>query len=54
MAAPCIAPTVEPPVEEKKTVQVREPKPVVPQQPVRSLLLQVFEGHLEFLGWTPD
>ena len=55
MAAPCIAPPVEPPVENKeKTAQVREPKPVVPKQRVRDLLVKIFEGHQEFLGWTPD
>ncbi len=55
MAAACTAPPVEPPVEkDEKTVQVRESKPVVPKQPVRDLLVKIFEGHQEFLGWTPD
>ncbi len=53
MAATTIAPPVEQPVE-KKTVQVSEPKPVSPQQPARDLLVEIFSGHEEFLGWTPD
>ena len=53
MAAPCIAPLVEDPIE-TKTPEVRESKPVGPKQPDRSLLAEIFEGHEEFLGLTPD
>jgi hypothetical protein len=53
MAAANIAPQVEPPVE-KKIVRTYEPKPVAPKPPVRNLLSEIFEGHEEFLGWTPD
>ena len=53
MAAPCIAPPVEQPVE-KKPMQVREPKPAGLKQRVRDLLFDIFKGHEEFLGWTPD
>jgi hypothetical protein len=53
MAAPCIAPQVEPPVE-KETLQVREPKQAASKQPPRSIPAEIFEGHEDFLGWTPD
>ena len=55
MAAPCIAPQVEPPVE-KKTMQVCEPKPKPEgrKQRVRDLLEKIFKGREEFLGWTPE
>jgi hypothetical protein len=53
MAAPCVAPQVEPPVE-KKATPVDKPKPVGLKQRVRDLLVAIFEGHEEFLGWTPD
>lgn len=53
MAAPCIAPQLEPPVE-KKLTPADEPKPVGLKQRVRALLVAIFEGHEEFLGWTPD
>jgi hypothetical protein len=53
MAAPCIAPQVEPPVE-KETCEVCETGPVAPEQPPRSILAEIFEGHEDFLGWTPD
>jgi len=54
MAAPCIAPEVEIPVEKKPLIRVSEPKPAGPKQRVRDLLVAIFEGHEEFLGWTPD
>ncbi|MGA7557615.1 MAG: hypothetical protein WCF61_13520 [Terriglobales bacterium] len=53
MAAPSIAPQVEPPVVEK-TTQVSQPKAANPNEPVRDLLAEIFKGHEEFLGWTPD
>ncbi|MGO9518374.1 MAG: hypothetical protein ACLPND_15145 [Candidatus Korobacteraceae bacterium] len=53
MAAPCIAPPVEMRIE-KKTVRVSELKPEGLKQRVRDLLVAIFEGHEEFLGWTPD
>jgi hypothetical protein len=53
MAATSIAPPVEHPVE-KKTMQVSEPEPASPKQPVGGLLVEIFRGHEEFLGWTPD
>ncbi len=53
MPATCIAPEVEPLVE-NKPMRVDEPKPVGWKQRVRYLLVAIFEGHEEFLGWTPD
>jgi hypothetical protein len=53
MAATGIAPQVEPPVE-KKATPVEEPKPIGWKQRVRDLLIAIFKGHEEFLGWTPD
>jgi hypothetical protein len=50
---PKIAPQVEV-VLEKKIMQVSEPKPVGSKQRVRDLLVDVFAGHQDFLGWTPD
>jgi hypothetical protein len=55
MAAPCIAPQIKPRIEEKtQTLPVCEPKPIAPKHPFRDLLVEIFEGHEEFLGWTPD
>lgn len=54
MAATSIVPPVESPVE-KKTLRTYEPKPVRPNPPApKSLLYEIFEGHEDFLGWTPD
>lgn len=53
MATTSIAPEVESPVE-KKPAQVDEPKPIGWKQRIRNLLIAIFEGHEEFLGWTPD
>jgi len=53
MAAPCIAPQVKPPVE-KGTLQACETKPAAPKQPPRGILSEIFEGHEDFLGLTPD
>ena len=53
MASTIIAPDVDPLVEEKRE-PVEEPKPVGWKQRVRELLVAIFEGHEEFLGWTPD
>ncbi len=63
MAAPtCIAPPEELVVEElaveEKPVWVNEPAPEPGplgwKQRVRALLVAIFEGHEEFLGYTPD
>jgi hypothetical protein len=52
-APPCIAPEVEPPVEEQP-VWADEPEPVGWKHRVRDILVAIFGGHEEFLGWTPD
>jgi len=52
MAATCIAPEAERPVAQK-TSPVRRPEPE-PKQPIKDLVMQIFEGHEEFLGFTPD
>jgi hypothetical protein len=48
-----VAPQVEP-YSQDETLKLREPKPVAPKRQVRSLLHEIFEGHEEFLGLTPD
>jgi hypothetical protein len=53
MAAPCIAPPGEEPVV-KKNEHVSEPKPVREKPTLRDSLVEILEGHEEFLGWTPD
>jgi len=53
MATTMVAPEVEAPVD-KKPMRVSEPKPVSLKQRVRDLMIAIFEGHEEFLGWTPD
>ncbi|MGB8770071.1 MAG: hypothetical protein WCC92_10670 [Candidatus Korobacteraceae bacterium] len=53
MAATGIAPQVEVPVK-KKPVRLDEPKPIGWKQRVRDLLIEIFKGHEEFLGLTPD
>lgn len=57
MPATIIAPEVETPVEppvERQPVWADEPKPLGWKQRVRDLLVAIFEGHEDFLGWTPD
>jgi hypothetical protein len=44
---------VEPSIE-VKTPAVRESKPASPKKTGRNLLAEIFEGHEEFLGLTPD
>jgi hypothetical protein len=49
-----LEPEVEPKVE-KKTVNLSGPKPATPLRPKRRTLLEeIFEGHEEYLGYTPD
>jgi len=52
-ASPKLAPQVEL-VFEKKIPKRAEPKPIEEKPPVRDLLTEIFGGHEEFLGWTPD
>lgn len=53
-ANPNMAPPPVKLVVEKITLQVCEPKSVGPKQRFRDLLVKIFQGHGEFLGWTPD
>src|SRR5271165_1717352 len=53
MGTTCVAPEVETPVE-KTRVRIDQTKPAGWKQRVRDLLIAIFEGHEEFLGWTPD
>ena len=53
MSGTCIAPEPETTVEEKP-VRLEEPEPVGWKQRIRDRLVAIFEGHEEFLGWTPD
>jgi len=52
-ANPNITPRVEL-VFEKKTVPACEPGRIGLKQRVRALLIEIFKGYEEFLGWTPD
>jgi hypothetical protein len=52
MAATCIAPEVESSVE-KQTAPVRK-RESKPEPRFGDLVMQIFEGHEEFLGYTPD
>jgi len=52
MAATCVALEVEASVE-KQTAPVRKPGSK-PEQRFGDLVMQIFEGHEEFLGYTPD
>lgn len=53
MAGTCVAPEIESSVEEEEIKSV-EPRPLEPKPPVRSLSTEIFEGHMEYLGYTPD
>jgi len=52
-ASPKLAPQIEV-AWEKKTQPTGEPKPSGPKQRFRNLLIEIFKGHTEFLGWTPQ
>ena len=57
MSPVCIEPEVESPVEEERLHVDKaksEPEPQGPKQRIRALLAEIFSGHEEFLGWTPD
>ncbi|MGA8212665.1 MAG: hypothetical protein WB799_03680 [Candidatus Sulfotelmatobacter sp.] len=57
-ASPIIAPEEEGTALEEKTRKTSQPelksKPVNPKQQVQDTLFEIFEGHEDFLGWTPD
>lgn len=48
-----VVPEVEP-ASPKETTTIREAKPVAPTPKPRTLLQRIFEGHEEYLGYTPD
>jgi hypothetical protein len=52
-ANPNIAPQLEL-VPKKKNLEVLETESVSLKKRVRDLLMEIFEGHEEFLGRTPD
>jgi hypothetical protein len=39
---------------EKEGVEIAKAKPVILKKRIRNLLIDIFEGHEEFLGRTPD
>lgn len=55
-ASPVTTPEEEEVALKNKTQKVREPKPepASPKPPPRDLVHRIFEGHEDFLGWTPD
>jgi hypothetical protein len=52
-ASPNVASQVKPVLEEK-ILRASDPQPVALKQRVRDLLVEIFEGYIEFLGWTPN
>jgi hypothetical protein len=52
-ASPNVASQVKPAFEEK-ILRACDPQPVAMKQRVRDLLVEIFEGYIEFVGWTPD
>jgi hypothetical protein len=52
-ANPNIAPQIERTFKQE-TVRADDQHPVGLTQRVFDLLLEIFEGYEEFLGWTPD
>jgi hypothetical protein len=52
-ANPNIAPRLEL-VSKQETAQVVEMQPLSLKKRILNLLLEIFEGHEEFLGRTPD
>jgi len=52
-ASPKLAPQIEV-AWEKKTEPAAKPEPAGLKQRVRALLIEIFKGHTEFLGWTPQ
>ena len=53
MPGTCIAPEPETMVEEQP-VRLDEPEPAGWKQRVCDLLVAIFKGHEDYLGWTPD
>jgi hypothetical protein len=53
MPSTILEPEVEFSVEENPE-PAYQPSPTDPKQKVRDLLIAIFKGHEEYLGWTPD
>lgn len=54
MPAATLEPEVEVKLAEEKTTKRTEPEPAPRKSKVRSLFREIFEGHEEYLGYTPD
>jgi hypothetical protein len=59
MPSTILEPEVESPIELELPVEKNpEPsyasRPADPKRRVRDLLIEIFKGHEEYLGWTPD
>lgn len=54
MAAPSIAKPESIPVAQEAESQTDSLKPTSLKQRIEVWLREIFEGHEEFLGWTPD
>jgi len=52
-ANPNVIPRAKPALE-KEIIRLCEPRPLTLKQRVRKLLIKIFRGHEQFLGWTPD
>lgn len=52
-ANPNVVPRVKA-VVEKEVIRLCEAEPLTLKQRVRNLLIKMFKGYEEFLGWTPD
>jgi hypothetical protein len=52
-ASPNVASQVKPAFEEK-ILRACDPQPVALKRWIRDLLVEAFEGYMEFLGWTPE
>jgi len=52
-ANPNVIPRAQPTFE-KELIRLCESRPLTLKQRVRNLLIKMFKGHEEFLGWTPD
>lgn len=53
MPSSVLEPEVEIPVAENPE-PAYAPMPTDPKRRVRDLLIEIFKGHEEYLGWTPD
>jgi len=52
-ASPKLAPQIEV-AWEKKTQPAAKPEPAGLKQRLRALMIEIFKGRQEYLGWTPE